>query len=88
MAVMSMRTRTRSLLSRRVSVAGMIEFGLWMAIPYVVIGLAWAFFNVEKVRHVEDLLQTAFPAGGGIAAYLLMAGLWPLFVLVPSVCVP
>ncbi|ORB30259.1 hypothetical protein MPP7335_01256 [Mycolicibacterium parafortuitum] len=85
---MSMRTRTRSLLSKRVSVAGMIEFGLWMAIPYVVIGLAWAFFNVEKVRHVEDLLQTAFPAGGGIAAYLLMAGLWPLFVLVPSVCVP
>jgi len=30
-------------LSRRVSVEAMIEFALWMAIPYIVIGLVFAF---------------------------------------------
>lgn len=80
------RTRTRSVLSRRLSVADVIELHLWLAIPYVTIGLAWAFFHVDKVRHLEDMLQTALPAGGGMAAYLLVAGFWPVYVLVPSVC--
>ncbi len=84
--MMSLRTRTRSLLARRISVEGMIEFGLWMAIPYLVIGLTWAFFNVTKVRHLEELLKSAIPAGGGVAAYLLVAGLWPVYLLLPSVC--
>ncbi|PRC42635.1 hypothetical protein C6A85_000000109490 [Mycobacterium sp. ITM-2017-0098] len=81
------RTATRSVLSRRLSVADVVELHLWLAIPYVTIGLGWAFFHVQEVRHLEDTLQTLLPAGGGMAAYLLVAALWPVFVLVPSVCV-
>ncbi|MDW5610225.1 hypothetical protein HZU38_04570 [Mycolicibacterium vanbaalenii] len=81
------RTATRGLLSRRMSVADVVELALWLAIPYVTIGLAWAFFHVEEVRHLEDLLQTRLPAGGGMLAYLLVAALWPVHVLLPAVCV-
>ncbi|MDZ4266395.1 MAG: hypothetical protein U1D00_11980 [Mycobacterium sp.] len=80
------REATRRVLSRRVSVADVLETGLWLAIPYVTIGVAWAFFHVEDVRHLEDLLQTRLPAGGGIGAYLLVAGLWPFYLVLPAVC--
>lgn len=83
----SVRTATRHGLSKRVSVGGMVEFGLWLLIPYVTLGLVWAFFHADEVRRLEDLLAGEIPAGGGMAAYLLVAALWPLHVLVPSVCV-
>ncbi|MGE2833214.1 hypothetical protein [Mycobacterium sp. SMC-4] len=81
-----LRVATRRLLSRRLSIADVIEIGLWAAIPYLIIGLLWAFFGVEDVRHLEGLLQTRLPAGANIAAYLLVTGLWPVYVMVPTVC--
>ncbi|KWX65744.1 hypothetical protein [Mycobacterium sp. NAZ190054] len=83
---MSIRTATRSVLSRRFCVADVIELGLWLLIPYVTIGLAWAFFRVEEVRQLENLLQVQIPAGGEILAYLLVAALWPIQVLLPAAC--
>lgn len=81
------RTATRSVLRRRLSVADVLELHLWLAIPYVTVGVGWAFFHADRIRPLEDLLQTLLPAGGGMAAYLLVAGLWPVYVLVPTVCV-
>lgn len=83
---MGVRTATRRLLSRRVSVADMVEFGLWLGIPYVTAGLVFAFFSVEQVRHIESLVSPALPAGGEMAGYLVVAGLWPAFLLLPGVC--
>ena len=83
-----LRTATRRVLSKRLSVADVMELHLWLMIPYVTIGLGWAFFNVERIRHLEDLLQTLVPAGGGMFAYLLVAAFWPVFLFVPTVCVP
>lgn len=83
---MSIRTATRSLLARRLSVADVIELGLWLAIPYVTIGLAWAFFRFEEVQQLEAILQVRLPAGGGMAAYLLVAALWPVQLLLPTAC--
>ena len=80
------RTSTRSVLSRRLSVADVLELHLWLAIPYVTIGLGSAFFHPDEVGHLEDVLQNLIPAGGGMAAYLLVAGLWPVYVLLPWVC--
>jgi hypothetical protein len=76
----------RRALSRRVSVDAMIEFALWMAIPYVLIGLAFAFFGAEQVQLIETQLQTRLPAGSDIAAYLLTALLWPFEVVGGDVC--
>ncbi|AGB21826.1 hypothetical protein Mycsm_01414 [Mycobacterium sp. JS623] len=77
----------RRLLSRRVSVEAMIEFALWMAIPYVVIGLVFAFFGAEQVALIETQLQTRLPAGSDIAAYGLTAFFWPAELFGVDVCV-
>ena len=74
------------MLSRRVSVADLLETALWLAIPYLVIGLVWAFFHSEEVGHLQDLLQAALPVGAEMTAYLLVAGLWPVYVFVPALC--
>jgi hypothetical protein len=80
-------TVLRRVLSRRVSVEAMIEFALWMAIPYVVIGLVFAFFRAEQVQLIETQLQTRLPAGSDIAAYGLTALFWPAGLFGVDVCV-
>jgi hypothetical protein len=77
----------RRVLSRRVSVEAMIEFAMWMAIPYVVIGLVFAFFRAEQVALIETQLQTRIPAGADIGAYGLTALFWPAELFGVNVCV-
>ena len=77
----------RRLLSRRVSVEAMIEFAMWMAIPYVVIGLVVAFFSAEQVQLIDIQLKTMVPAGADVGAYGLAALLWPAMVGGVDVCV-
>lgn len=76
----------KRLLSRKLSVGDVIEIGMWCAIPYLIVGLVWAFFGVEDVQHLEGLLQTRIPAGADMAAYLLVTALWPVYLMVPTVC--
>lgn len=77
----------RRVLSKRVSVEAMIEFAMWMAIPYVVIGLVFAFFGAEQVALIETQLQTRLPAGADIAAYGLTALFWPAELFGVDICV-
>ncbi|MFG1930591.1 hypothetical protein ACGFK1_08015 [Mycobacterium sp. NPDC048908] len=77
----------RRVLSRRASVEAMIEFAMWMAIPYVVIGLTFAFFHAEQVALIETHLQTRIPAGADIGAYGLTALFWPAGLFGVDVCV-
>jgi hypothetical protein len=81
------RAVLRRVLSRRASVEAMIEFALWMAIPYIVIGLVFAFFGAEQVQLIETQLQTRLPAGSDIAAFVLTVLLWPAMLLGVDVCV-
>ncbi|MGV0642944.1 hypothetical protein [Mycolicibacterium sp. XJ879] len=76
----------RRVLNRRVSVEAMIEIAMWLAIPYLLIGLVWAFFDAEQVRAIEIALQTRLPAGADIAAFVQTALLWPLMLLGTDVC--
>ncbi|MGE2725579.1 hypothetical protein [Mycolicibacterium pulveris] len=77
----------RRVLSRRVSVEAMIEVAMWLAIPYLLIGLVWAFFDAEQVRAIETVLQTRLPAGADIAAFVQTTLLWPLMLLGTDVCI-
>lgn len=79
-------TLLRRVLNYRVSVEAVLEAALWAALPYVVIGLAWAFFHPELVAHLESQLHRLFPAGSDILAMGVVAGLWPILVLAPNVC--
>ncbi len=79
-------TVLRRVLSRRASVAAMIETAMWLAIPYLLIGLVWAFFDAEQVRAIETALQTRLPAGADIAAFVQTTLLWPLLLLGTDLC--
>jgi hypothetical protein len=76
----------RRVLSHRVSVEAMIEFALWMAIPYILIGMVFAFFGAERVQLLETQLQTRLPAGAEIAAFVLTALWWPFQLVGVEVC--
>ena len=65
----------------------MIEFALWLAIPYVVIGLVFAFFGAEQVQLIDTHLKTVLPAGSDLAAYVLTALFWPAALFGVDVCV-
>ncbi len=65
----------------------MIEFAMWAAIPYLLIGLVFAFVGAEHVQLIETQLQTGLPAGSEIAAFLLTALLWPAQLFGVDVCI-
>jgi hypothetical protein len=77
----------RRILSRRVSVEAMIEAGIWFVALYVVIGLVWAFFDAEQVQQLDEPLRTRLPAGSDMAAFLMIAALWPWLLLGAHICV-
>ncbi len=77
----------RRMLSHRVSVEAMIEFAMWMAVPYLLIGLAWAFFDAEQVQLFDTALRTRLPAGSEILAFVLTTAMWPQLMLGASFCV-
>jgi hypothetical protein len=81
-----LRESLRRALSHRVSVEAMLEVMMWLTIPYVVIGLVWAFFHADQVQQIETLLQTRLPAGSEIAAFGQVAVMWPVLLLAPNVC--
>ena len=74
------------MLKYEVSIETLIEVALWLAIPYLLIGLTWAFFHVGMVEQVQDQLTKILPAGAEVAADVVAALLWPVLVLLPSLC--
>lgn len=77
----------RRVLNYRVSLEALIEVALWLAIPYLLIGLTWAFFHVEAVQQLHDQLQKILPAGAEVVSYVAAAALWPALLLLPPLCV-
>ncbi len=79
-------TKLRQVLKYEVSIETLIEVALWLAIPYLLIGLTWAFFHVEIVQQMQDQLGKILPAGAEVASYVEAALLWPVLVLQPALC--
>jgi hypothetical protein len=76
----------RRALSRRVSVEAMIEFAMWMAVPYLIIGLVWAFFDAEQVQAIDTALRSRIPAGSDVGAFVLTAVMWPAKLFGFDIC--
>ncbi|AKS34112.1 hypothetical protein [Mycolicibacterium goodii] len=79
--------RLRRILSRKVSVEQLIETAMWLAIPYLTIGLGWSFVHADQVRLIEAQLLTELPAGADLVAFGQVALLWPLLLLGGGACV-
>ncbi len=59
--------RLRRVLNYEVTVEAVIEIAMWLAIPYLVIGLVWGgFFHVEAVQQLEVQLNRVLPAGAEV----------------------
>ena len=80
------RSRVRRLLGRKVSVEAMVEVGLWLAIPHIVMGVAYSLFRYDTIMALEKQLQPLLPAAADLAAFGMVASLWPLFAVVPDLC--
>ena len=79
-------TVLRRALSYRISVEALIELALWLAIPYITIGVIWAFLHPGQVQQFESLLQTRVPAGADLIAFGQTVALWPIMVIAPLLC--
>lgn len=77
----------RRILGHRVSVEQMLETLMWLALPYLVIGLVWTFFHPDQVQLIETSLLTKFPAGANLVAFGQVTLLWPVLLLGADVCV-
>jgi len=64
----------------------MIEIAMWLAIPYLLIGLIWALFDAEQVQAIETALRTRIPAGSEVLAFVQAALMWPFMMIGVDVC--
>lgn len=76
----------RRLLSRKVSVEAMIEFGLWLAIPYIVVGLIWTFLHPGDMARIAGQWDRVVPAGSQVVALVEMSALWPVLATGVQIC--
>ncbi|WP_156662909.1 hypothetical protein [Mycobacterium sp. 1274761.0] len=81
-------TRLRWLLSRKVSIAAMLEFAMWIAIPYLAIGIAWTFFNADDVSRIGTQWETKLPAGSELVAFGASSAAWPFLLFGHEICAP
>ncbi|MDH6194293.1 hypothetical protein M2272_000914 [Mycobacterium frederiksbergense] len=77
----------RRVLSHKVSLDQMLETLMWVALPYIVIGLAWTFFHPGQVQMIESSLLTKIPAGADLVAFVQVTLLWPVLLLGGDVCI-
>ena len=76
----------RKLLSRKVSVEAMIEFGLWLAIPYIVVGLVWTFLHPADMQRIGHQWDRLLPAGSQVVALVELTALWPVLITGVEIC--
>jgi hypothetical protein len=81
-------TRVRWLLSRRVSIAAMIEAAMWIAIPYLLIGIVFTFLHADDVARIETQLQTRVPAGAELVGFGVTTAAWPFLLFGYEICAP
>ncbi|OBJ60383.1 hypothetical protein [Mycobacterium sp. 1423905.2] len=78
--------RLRSTLQRPVSVGAVLELATWLAVPYFIIGVTWAFLHAGTLQERETYWNKVLPAGADIAALGEATVLWPALLLLPAGC--
>lgn len=78
--------RLRRLLSREVSIAALLELAMWLAIPYLVIGIGFTFVVPDFADRADLRLQPILPAGANLVAFGESVLFWPVLWLTPENC--
>jgi hypothetical protein len=83
---MTTMDRLRRTLAYQISVGALIEVAVWLAIPYLSVGLLWAFLHADQVAQIETRLTKVMPAGADVAAFGVTAALWPASIQIADAC--
>ena len=70
------------------SIEAMLETAMWIAIPYLLVGIVWTFFNADDVARIETQLETRIPAGADLAAFGATTAAWPFLLFGHEICAP
>ena len=73
-------------LNHKVTIGALIEVALWLAIPYLVIGLVWSSLHGEQVQQIQARLQRLSPTSTDIMVFGLAAVLWPASSQIADAC--
>jgi hypothetical protein len=76
----------RRALQHPVSVQALIEFALWLALPYLAVGFFWAVVHSPNVAELQAEWNHVVPAGADVAGFGEAAALWPAVLLLPTTC--
>lgn len=73
-------------LQYRVSVGALAEVAVWLAIPYLSLGLVWAFLHTETTQRIQARLEPVFPVGADVLALGVTAAFWPASIEIADAC--
>jgi hypothetical protein len=76
----------RRVLRHQVSVGGLLELAVWLAIPYLCIGFGWALFHTEQTQLIQARIERVSPAGADLVAFGLATALWPASIQIAEAC--
>ncbi|BCO63993.1 hypothetical protein MINTM008_41580 [Mycobacterium intracellulare] len=75
----------RRVLGRKVSIGGLIELAVWLAIPYLCIGFAWTVFHPEQTQRIQARIEVVSPAADAFA-FGVATVLWPAALQIADAC--
>lgn len=64
----------------------LIEVAVWLAIPYLSIGVVWSLFHPEQIQQIQTRLERVVPAGADVAAFGATTALWPASIQIADAC--
>lgn len=73
-------------LNYQVSIGALIELALWLAIPYLCVGIVWTVLHPEQTQQIQTRLERVLPAGADIGAFGVVTALWPASLQIASGC--
>jgi hypothetical protein len=76
----------RRVLAHQVSIEALIELAMWLAIPYVGIGLVWALVHSEQTQQLQTRLERVLPAGADVGGFGVMMAFWPASIEIADAC--
>ncbi|BCO53450.1 hypothetical protein MINTM003_38910 [Mycobacterium paraintracellulare] len=76
----------RRVLGRKVTIGGLIELAVWLAIPYLCIGFAWTVFHPEQTQRIQARIEVVSPAAADAFAFGVATVLWPAALQIADAC--
>jgi hypothetical protein len=78
--------RLQRVLEHRVTIGALIELALWLAIPYLCVGIVWTVVHPEQTQQIQTRLEKVLPAGADVGAFGVATALWPASLQIANAC--